>query len=67
MSLDLVWGFADITMALMTLCNLAAITLLGRQAITLLHDYRSQLRRGLDPIYHSSTIPSIADRTECWP
>lgn len=67
MSLDLVWGFADITMALMTLCNLAAIALLGRQAITLLHDYRSQLRQGHDPVYRSSTIPEIADRTECWP
>jgi len=67
MSLDLVWGFADITMALMTLCNLAAIALLGRQAITLLHDYRRQLRQGHDPVYRSSTIPEIADRTECWP
>lgn len=66
MSLDLVWGFADITMALMTLCNLAAILLLGKYAVRLLHDYRSQKLRGLDPVYHSSTIPEIADETECW-
>ncbi len=66
MSLDLAWGFADITMALMTLCNLAAILLLGKYAVRLLNDYRSQKRAGLDPIYHSSTIPEIADETECW-
>ncbi|MDE6041400.1 MAG: alanine:cation symporter family protein, partial [Muribaculaceae bacterium] len=65
-SLDLVWGFADITMALMTLCNLAAILLLGKYAVRLLRDYQGQLRNGRDPVYHSSTIPEIADRTECW-
>lgn len=65
-SLDIVWGFADITMALMTLCNLAAILMLGKYAIRLLCDYRSQLRAGHDPVYQSSTIPEIASETECW-
>ena len=65
-SLDIVWGFADITMALMTLCNLAAILLLGKYAIRLLCDYRNQLRAGHDPVYQSSTIPEIASETECW-
>lgn len=66
MSLDLVWGFADITMAMMTLCNLAAIFMLGRYAVILLKDYRNQKKEGKDPVYHSSTIPSIASKTECW-
>ena len=66
MSLDLVWGFADITMALMTLCNLAAILMLGKYAFILLKDYRRQKRQGLDPVYRSSTIPEIASKTECW-
>ncbi|MCM1111059.1 MAG: alanine:cation symporter family protein [Clostridium sp.] len=65
-SLDLVWGFADITMALMTLCNLAAIVMLGKYALRLLADYRAQRRLGLDPVYRSSTIPEIARETECW-
>lgn len=65
-SLGFVWGFADITMALMTLCNLAAILYLGRYAVMCLKDYRSQLRCGLDPVYHSSTIPEISSETECW-
>ena len=66
MSLDLVWGFADITMALMTLCNLGAILLLGKYAIVLLKDYNAQKRLGKDPVYRSSTIPEIASETECW-
>ncbi len=65
-SLDIVWGFADITMALMTLCNLAAIVALGKYALMLLADYRSQLMKGIDPVYSSDTMPSIADETECW-
>ncbi len=65
-SLDLVWGFADITMALMTLCNLAAIALLGKYAVILLKDYCRQRREGKDPEYHASQIPEIECETECW-
>ncbi len=66
MSLNLVWGFADITMALMTLCNLAAILVLGKYAVILLKDYTKQRREGKDPAYVSSIIPEIASETECW-
>lgn len=65
-TLDLVWVLADITMGLMTFCNLLAIMVLGKYALRLLEDYRGQLREGQDPVYHSSTIPEIADRTPCW-
>ena len=65
-TLTVVWGFADITMALMTLCNLAAIMLLGKYAITLLKDYRRQRREGKNPVYTSDTIPQIKHLTECW-
>ena len=63
-ALDFVWAIADITMALMTACNLGALAVLGKYAIILLRDYTNQLRRGLDPQYHSSTIPDID--TPCW-
>lgn len=65
-SLDAVWGFADITMALMTICNLAAIALLGKYAVRCLRDYQAQLRQGKDPVYYSDTIPEIAAATPCW-
>lgn len=65
-ALDLVWTFADVTMALMTLCNLAAIVALRRYVLLCLADYRRQRPLG-DPVYHRSTIPQIADETTCWP
>ncbi len=65
-ALDLVWTFADVTMALMTLCNLAAIIALRRYVLLCLADYRQQRRLG-DPIYRRSTIPQIAAETTCWP
>lgn len=65
-SLDLVWALADITMGMMTICNLAAILVLGKYAIILLNDYRTQRLKGYDPTYHSSTIPKIASKTRCW-
>lgn len=58
-TLDFVWALADITMALMTICNLAALAVLGRYAIILLDDYRSQLRNGRDPVYRSSLLPHL--------
>lgn len=66
-SLDTVWQIADITMALMTLCNLAALAVLGKYALRCLHDYEAQRLRGYNPVYHRRTIPSIAHETECWP
>ncbi|MDE6266486.1 MAG: alanine:cation symporter family protein [Muribaculaceae bacterium] len=65
-TLTIVWGFADITMALMTLCNLAAILMLGKYAFTLLKDYRRQRKEGKNPVYTSDTIPEIKHLTECW-
>ena len=65
-SLDFVWALADITMGMMTICNLAAILVLGKYAIILLNDYRTQRLKGYDPTYHSSTIPKIASKTRCW-
>lgn len=44
-SLDLAWSLADITMGLMTVCNLIAISLLSRQAFLLLQDYVTQKRQ----------------------
>lgn len=64
-ALDTIWALADVTMALMTICNIIAILLLGRHAFYLLTDYRRQRRQGLEPTYRSSTIPGID--TPCWP
>lgn len=65
-TLDFVWSFADVTMALMTICNLCALAVLGKFAIRCLKDYQRQLRAGCDPVYRAGTIPEIADDTPCW-
>lgn len=66
-SLDLAWGLADITMGLMTICNLVAISLLGRQAFLLLSDYLSQKRKGIkSPVFDKNSLPELKDKIECW-
>ena len=68
MSLQTVWSLADLTMALMTLCNIAAILLLGGQVMALLKDYRKQKIAGLDPVFRKNDIKEFAsnDSIECW-
>lgn len=67
-SLRTVWSLADLTMALMTLCNLAAIVLLGRKVFVLLDDYRRQRREGRDPVFTRSSVKDQIDTDgiECW-
>ena len=68
MSLQTVWSLADITMGLMTLCNLVAIALLGGQAMRLLEDYRAQKRKGIEPVFKKSSVKEFAENEniECW-
>ena len=68
MSLKTVWSLADLTMGLMTLCNIAAIVLLGRQVFVLLNDYTKQKRKGLDPVFKKSEVKEFADNDaiDCW-
>ena len=64
-SLDVVWSIGDLFMALLTLCNLIAIVLLGKYAFRLLDDYRLQKRKGIDsPVFHRSQMPEL--ELECW-
>ena len=68
MSLKTVWAMADVTMGLMTMCNLAALLFLGGQAITLLDDYRRQRRNGCDPMFSKKSFKEFSnnDGIECW-
>ncbi len=66
-TLDLAWSLADVTMALMTLCNLAAIVLLGDQARRLLADYVVQKRRGVrSPVFRKEQLPGLKGDIDCW-
>ena len=68
MSLDLAWSLADVTMGLMTICNLIAIVLLSRQAIWLLRDYTAKKRKGINsPTFRKDEMPEEMRRDiVCW-
>lgn len=66
-SLNLVWSLADVTMALMSICNLIAIVLLGKYAFRLLDDYLEQKRKGIkSPVFHKERMKDIEQDLECW-
>ena len=66
-SLKVVWNLGEVFMALITLCNLVAITILGKHAFALLQDYRSQKRRGIkNPVFKRSSMPAIEKDLEAW-
>lgn len=66
-SLDLAWSLADVCMGLMTICNLIAITLLGKYAFRLLEDYRIQKRKGIkNPVFTKDKMKDIEKDIECW-
>lgn len=66
-SLGLVWALADVTMAMMAICNLLAIVLLVRYVVRALNDYKRQRREGRNLVYYRDVNPEIADITDCWP
>lgn len=66
-TLDIAWSLADITMALMAICNLIAILFLGKYAIRLLADYRAQKKAGISsPVFKKERMPDIEKDLECW-
>ena len=66
-SLDLAWSLADVTMGLMTICNLIAISSLSRQAFLLLQDYVAQKKAGIkSPVFDKNKIPELKDKAQCW-
>ena len=66
-TLDMAWSLADITMALMAICNLIAILFLGKYAIRLLADYRAQKKAGISsPVFKKEIMPDIEKDLECW-
>ena len=66
-SLKLVWNLADITMALMAICNLIAIIMLGKYAFRLLDDYLRQKKSGIkSPVFSKDKMKDIKEDISCW-
>lgn len=55
-SFDLVWALADLTMAIMALINLYAITRLYKIVHRVLKDYRQQRKAGKDPVFNREIL-----------
>lgn len=65
--LDLVWNLADLMMAIMTIINLVAISLLGHLAIKALKDYRRQKQAGINsPVFKAHDMPEIEGQLSEW-
>ncbi len=65
-SLQIVWDFADIVMAIMALTNLVAIGLLGKYAFRTLEHFLEQRKQGLNPVFYADDIKS-SNGVESWP
>lgn len=66
-SLKLVWSLADVTMALMAICNLIAIIMLGKYAFRLLDDYLMQKKEGIEsPVFTKEKMKDIENEISCW-
>ena len=64
-SFDLVWALADLTMGIMALINLYAITKLFKMAGRVLKDYRDQRKAGKDPVFYKDILEND-DGIEYW-
>lgn len=53
---DFVWALADLTMAIMALINLYAITRLFKIANRVLGDYQRQRKAGKDPVFYRDVL-----------
>ncbi|MFD1739672.1 alanine/glycine:cation symporter family protein [Bacillus salitolerans] len=65
-SLQIVWDFADLAMAVMALTNLIAIGILGKYAFKALDNYMEQRKQGLDPVFYADDIEGLKG-VESWP
>lgn len=65
-SLQIVWDFADLAMAIMALTNLVVIGLLGKFAFKALDHYLAQRKQGLDPVFFADDIEGLKG-VESWP
>jgi AGCS family alanine or glycine:cation symporter len=65
--LGTVFGFADLTMALLALTNLLALWALYPIAMRLLRDYEQQLAAGKSPQFHCDSLPQESIDPASWP
>ncbi|AFZ44248.1 amino acid carrier protein [Halothece sp. PCC 7418] len=66
--LTTVFGFADLTMGLLALVNLAALVMLFGVGLKVLHDFEKQLRSGKQqPLFTAASLPEFEIDAKAWP
>ncbi|CAG36003.1 alanine/glycine:cation symporter family protein [Desulfotalea psychrophila] len=64
-SLQTVWNFADVSMGLMALVNIAAILMLSGVAFAVIKDYEGQMKAGKKPDFDANKFPKIHAQLSC--
>ncbi|MBP0015666.1 MAG: alanine:cation symporter family protein [Roseofilum sp. SBFL] len=64
--LGTVFGFADVTMGLLALVNLAALLLLSNVGFAVLDDYDLQIKNGQTPVFVGDRFASLAIDPQAW-
>jgi len=65
--LSTVFGFADLTMALLALVNLLTLWALYPVAMKLITQFEEQVNAGESPRFYLEQLPGEALDTESWP
>ena len=66
--LSTVFAFADVTMGLLAIVNLAAVLLLIKVGLRLIRDFDGQLRAGIArPVFDPAKFPDLDIDREAWP
>jgi AGCS family alanine or glycine:cation symporter len=66
--LSTVFGFADLTMGLLALVNLAALVMLFRVGLKVLQNFEQQIRNGeKQPSFSGASLPGVEIDSKAWP
>jgi AGCS family alanine or glycine:cation symporter len=66
--LGTVFGFADVTMGLLAICNLIALALLFKVGLRLMRDYDSQRKAGVEsPVFDPKNFADLDLDPSVWP
>ncbi|MBE7035979.1 MAG: alanine:cation symporter family protein [Ruminococcaceae bacterium] len=65
LSAELLWGFADIAMGLMTIINIPVIIILGKYALRALGDFDRKVKEKKEMNFRAKDI-GITEELDCW-
>lgn len=66
MRMDFAWNLSDFLMGIMCLINIPTILYLSNIAFKALDDYKSQLKKGLDPVFIAKNIGLDDSKLDYW-